>query len=59
VAKHIFPRVDEQAKALRNAETLPYLIPSGKSAPLLSFCQALAEGVLVRSSFFENGDKPV
>ena len=35
------------------------VIPSGKSAPLLSFCQALADGVLVRSSLFEIGDKPV
>ena len=35
------------------------VILSGNAMPLLSFCQALADGVLVRSSLFEIGGKPV
>jgi putative transposase len=39
VAQHIFPRVDEQAKALRNSETLPY--------------RDLLDGEIVRSALAE------
>jgi hypothetical protein len=39
VAQHIFPRVNEQAKALKNAETLPY--------------RDLLDGEIVRSALAE------